>query len=188
MGGGGCCAARTPSPCWSPAARPLTRRDSSGSWPISRRRWRQAASACPMMLPAGSTDALAGPRASRPAHNSAANRRSAVRQDAMSRFFFYGTLLDRDVMALVLGRLLPPQAFVPASLLGHARRRAKGASYPVVVRDPRGEVAGAIVGGLSARDVTRLTVYEGPGYRVVPLRVRVAGSMTTVSIFEPVQS
>jgi hypothetical protein len=104
------------------------------------------------------------------------------------RFFFYGTLLDPDVMALVLGHRLPPRAFVPASLPGHARRRAKGASYPIVVRDPRGEVRGAVVRGLSARDVARLTAYEGKGYRVVPLRVRMAGAMTTVSVFEPVQS
>ena len=106
----------------------------------------------------------------------------------MSCFFFYGTLLDPDVMALVLGRRLPPRAWVPASLLGHARRRVKGASYPIVVRDPRGEVRGAVVRGLSARDMARLTAYEGPGYRVVPLRVKVAGAMTTVSVFEPVQN
>ena len=104
------------------------------------------------------------------------------------KFFFYGTLLDHDVAALVLGRRLPPAAFMPASLLGHARRRAKNASYPVVVRDPCGVVPGVIVSGLSARDVARLTDYEGPGYRVVPLRVRATGAMTTVSVFEPVQS
>jgi hypothetical protein len=104
------------------------------------------------------------------------------------RFFFYGTLLDYDVTALVLGRRLPPTAFVPASLPGHTRRRVKGATYPIVVRDPRGAVPGVIVGGLSARDVARLTDYEGPGYRVVPLRVRLAGAMTTVWVFEPVQS
>jgi hypothetical protein len=106
----------------------------------------------------------------------------------MMRFFFYGTLTDHDVAALVLGRRLPPAAFVPASLPGHARRRAKGATYPIVVRDPRGTVPGVIVSGLSARDVALLTDYEGPGYRVAPLRVRVAGAMTTVSVFEPVQS
>jgi hypothetical protein len=104
------------------------------------------------------------------------------------RFFFYGTLLDTDVMALVLGRRLPPQTWVAASLPGHARRRAKGASYPIVVRDPRGEVPGAVVRGLSARDVARLTAFEGRGYRVAPLRVKIAGAMTTVSVFEPVQS
>jgi Gamma-glutamyl cyclotransferase, AIG2-like len=53
------------------------------------------------------------------------------------RFFFYGTLLDRDVMALVLGRRLPPAAYAAAVLRGHARRRAKGASYPTLMRDPQ---------------------------------------------------
>jgi hypothetical protein len=104
------------------------------------------------------------------------------------RFFFYGTLLDYDVIALVLGRRLPPAAFVPASLPRHARRRAKSATYPIIVRDPRGAVPGVVVRGLSARDVALLADYEGPGYRVAPLRVRVADAMTTVSVFEPVQS
>jgi hypothetical protein len=104
------------------------------------------------------------------------------------RFFFYGTLLDRDVMALVLGRRLPPAAYAAALLPGHARRRAKGASYPTLVRDPAAQVPGAVVGGLSARDVARLSAYEGPGYRIAPLRVVVDGTMTTVSVFEPVVS
>jgi Gamma-glutamyl cyclotransferase, AIG2-like len=104
------------------------------------------------------------------------------------RFFFYGTLLDRDVTAIVLGRRLPPQAYLAASLPGHARRRAKGATYPVVTSDPCEEVEGAIVGGLSRRDVARLAGYEGPGYRIAPLRVKVAGILTTVSVFEPIQA
>jgi hypothetical protein len=103
------------------------------------------------------------------------------------RFFFYGTLLDLDVASLVLGRRLPPQAFVPAALPGHARRRVKGASYPIVVRDPKAEVPGAIVGGLSARDVARLAHYEGPRYRIAPLKVRIGGATTTVSVFEPLE-
>jgi len=104
------------------------------------------------------------------------------------RFFVYGTLLDLDVMALVLGRRLPPRAYVPASLPGHARWRARSASYPVVVPEPRGEVAGAVVGGLSARDVACLAAYEGPGYRIVPLKVRSHGKLVTVAVFEPVVS
>ena len=101
------------------------------------------------------------------------------------RFFFYGTLLDRDVASLVLGRRLPPGAFVPAALPGHARRRVKGATYPIVVHDPRSEVRGAIVGGLSERDVARLAAYEGPRYRIAPLKVRIGGMMTIVSVFAP---
>ena len=48
---------------------------------------------------------------------------------------------------------LVSRAFVPASLPGHARRRVKGASYPIVVRDPRSEVAGAVVGGKKSPNV-----------------------------------
>ena len=104
----------------------------------------------------------------------------------MTTFFFYGTLLDPDVMALVIGRRLPPSAFVPAILPGHSRRRAKGATYPVVVRDTADRVRGVVVGGLSSRDVARLAAFEGPGYRISRLKVRVGGELATVSIFEPV--
>ncbi len=104
------------------------------------------------------------------------------------RFFFYGTLLDRDVMALVLGRRLPPQAFVPATLPGHSRWRVQRGSYPISVPDLRGEVSGATVCGLSTRDVARLAAFEGPGYRIASLKVRVAGTLSTVSVFEPVVS
>jgi hypothetical protein len=101
------------------------------------------------------------------------------------RFFFYGSLLDPDVTALVTGRRLPPTAWVPASLAGYARRKARGVSYPVVVRDPKGEVRGAVVGGFSRREVERLAAYEGPRYRIAPLKVRIAGRVTVVSVFEP---
>jgi len=104
------------------------------------------------------------------------------------RFFFYGTLLDRDVTALVLGRRLPPQAFEPAVLPGWSRWRVQGGSYPISIPDRKGQVAGAVVRGLSARDVGCLSAYEGPGYVVSPLNVRIGGVLTTVSVFEPVVS
>jgi hypothetical protein len=104
------------------------------------------------------------------------------------RFFFYGTLLDHDVTALVLGRRLPPQAFAPAILPGYARWRVQGGSYPISVPDRKGEVSGAVVGGLSVRDVARLAAYEGPGYRIAALKVRMDGALTTVSVFEPIVS
>ncbi|HKV16894.1 MAG TPA: gamma-glutamylcyclotransferase family protein [Reyranella sp.] len=103
------------------------------------------------------------------------------------RFFFYGTLLDRDVTALVLGRRLAPQAFLPARLHGYARYRAKGVTYPIIVRDPNGSVPGAVVGGLSSLDVSRLAAYEGPRYRIASLAVEMNGVLTTVSVFEPIE-
>ena len=103
----------------------------------------------------------------------------------MTTFFFYGTLLDHDVMALVIGRRLPPSAFVPARLKGHVRRRAKGVSYPILQRDPGGDVEGVVVGGLTKRDVERLSAFEGPCYRIAPLKVTIGGELRTVSVFEP---
>jgi Gamma-glutamyl cyclotransferase, AIG2-like len=104
------------------------------------------------------------------------------------RFFFYGTLLDPDVTALVLGRRLPPARFVPAVLPGYSRWRVRGGSYPISVPDRKGEVPGAIVGGLSARDVARLAAYEGPGYRIATLKVKAGEATTSVSVFEPIVS
>ena len=56
-----------------------------------------------------------------------------------------------------------------------------------MVRDPKSEVTGAIVGGLSARDVARLAAYEGPRYRIAPLKVRIAGMLSIVSVFAPLE-
>jgi len=103
------------------------------------------------------------------------------------RFFFYGSLLDPDVTALVLGRRLPPSAWVPATLPGHARRRIREGTYPIAVPDPKASIAGAIVGGLSARDVARLSAYEGARYRVASLKVRVGGAMRQVAVFAPLE-
>jgi hypothetical protein len=100
------------------------------------------------------------------------------------RFFFYGTLIDRDVMALVIGRRLPPQAFEPASITGFSRRRALGASFPVLAPDPKGWVEGVVVRGLSARDVALLNAYEGKGYCVVQRSVWQAGRQIMVSVFK----
>ena len=65
------------------------------------------------------------------------------------------------------------------------RRRAKGVSYPIVLRAPGGEVEGVIVGGLTKCDVERLATFEGPRYRIAPLKVTVDGVLRTVSVFEP---
>ena len=104
------------------------------------------------------------------------------------RFFFYGTLLDRDVAALVLGRRLPASSFAPALLPGWSRWRVQGGSYPISIPDRKGSVAGAVVGGLSARDVAHLAAYEGAGYRISSLKVRLDGALTRVSVFEPIVS
>ena len=86
-------------------------------------------------------------------------------------FFFYGTLLDDDVRAAVLGRDLPAEAPVAATLAGFRRVPVAGHGFPVVIVDPRGRVEGALLGGLGAGAAARLSYFEGPEYhpRLCPI-------------------
>jgi len=79
-------------------------------------------------------------------------------------FFFYGTLLDDDVRAAVLGRTAPACAPVPAVLAGFRRVPVSGRSFPALIADPRGRVDGALLAGLDAAAAARLSYFEGPEY------------------------
>ena len=52
----------------------------------------------------------------------------------MDRFFFFGTLMDRDVLELVLDRPVTERDLSPARLNGFARRRIAKDSFPVLIK------------------------------------------------------
>ena len=79
-------------------------------------------------------------------------------------FFFYGTLMDRELLSAVLGRRVWPCALAPAVLRGYRRGSVLGASYPVVLRQRRASVEGVILRGVGAAETARLCAYEGGGY------------------------
>ncbi len=86
--------------------------------------------------------------------------------------FFFGTLMDGDVLAAVLGRPVAPESMEPARLRGWRRVGIAGRSYPMLTPHATGTVDGLLVHGLDERDRNRLDCYEGPEYRVVLLTVR----------------
>ena len=94
----------------------------------------------------------------------------------------YGTLLDRDVMALVLGRVCHCRYLFQRLCRVIRFRGCRAGSYPIAVPDPQGEVSGATVRGFSTRDVARLAAFEGSS---TSLKVRGGGTLSTVSVFEP---
>jgi Gamma-glutamyl cyclotransferase, AIG2-like len=101
------------------------------------------------------------------------------------RFFFYGTLLDPELRAAVIGRAVEVR---PAALAGWRRVRAPGKSYPMLVRDPAAAVQGAVTPPLDPAAIARLSAYEGPGYRVALLRPRTPGGRRVLaSVFLPVR-
>lgn len=88
--------------------------------------------------------------------------------------FLFGTLMDRDVLALVLKRPLQAAALETARLDGFRRERARGASWPLLVAAPGEAVEGCLLGDLATRDIGRINHYEGGEYRAELHTVRLA--------------
>ncbi len=79
-------------------------------------------------------------------------------------FFFYGTLMDDEVRADLLGRAVRDLAVTPGVLLHHRRRCARNGYYPVLVPEPGGRVAGIFVDGMTRRLAIWVAHFEGPAY------------------------
>lgn len=82
-------------------------------------------------------------------------------------YFFYGTLIDADVRAAVLGPAVVDIEAIDDTLSGWRRVFMAGKTYPVIVPSPAHAVTGvrmAIPGEQARR---RLTYFEGPEYRIV---------------------
>lgn len=87
-------------------------------------------------------------------------------------YFFFGTLMDVELLARVAGEPVESGQIVPAEIAGFRRTGVKGRSYPILVKRPGGRVAGILVFGLSLRAGKRLDTYEGINYALKPVTVR----------------
>ena len=87
----------------------------------------------------------------------------------MLSFFFYGTLMDPDLQAVVLGGRLP--AGVSAVLDGYRRRTVAGRDYPAIVLAKGASVSGLLLDGVSPTMAARTSLYEGPQYTAASLPV-----------------
>jgi len=91
------------------------------------------------------------------------------------KLFVFGTLMDADVLRLILGHRLAPEQIQRASVRGWRRARVPGRAYPMLVPSPGGRVVGQLLSGLSPFDRQRLDAYEGAEYLLAPLRVFMVG-------------
>jgi hypothetical protein len=78
--------------------------------------------------------------------------------------FFFGTLMDLDVLAYLLERPLDLDDLRPASVAGFRRVRARGASYPVLVPQSGARVQGRLLRRATSRDIARINHYESGEY------------------------
>ncbi|MEO8530768.1 MAG: NUDIX domain-containing protein, partial [Deltaproteobacteria bacterium] len=87
----------------------------------------------------------------------------------MSRWFFYGTLRDDALRAVVLGRNVACELAV---LQGWQVVNAREETFPVLMPDHHGTADGVIVYGLTSSEEARLAFYEEPfGYEMHDLTV-----------------
>lgn len=102
------------------------------------------------------------------------------------RFFFYGTLMDRDILRLVLGLVVPEESLRPAVLDGYRRYRVRGRGYPMLVPVRGGRVAGLIAEGLDETAAARLIWYESDDFAMRRARPRFPGGGSAVAwVFVP---
>lgn len=80
-------------------------------------------------------------------------------------FFFFGTLMDRDVLEQVLDRKVSDRDVAAARLHGYRRVRAAHEPYPVLVPDPAADpVPGLLLLRASVRDEVRISHFEEDEY------------------------
>lgn len=98
------------------------------------------------------------------------------------RYFFYGTLMDIDVLRAVIGTDV---AMEPAVLRGWRRVGVRGEDYPIIIRDMSSRVDGVLVRGLDERAAARLASYEGAEYVLIKSAVFCRGRTIAVNVFAP---
>lgn len=101
------------------------------------------------------------------------------------RLFFYGTLMDEEMLGAVLGRAPAHVARRPATLDGYGLRRAEGYSFPVLFPDGKASVTGVCAEGLTDIDIERIRYFEDTEYELRPFEVKLGRTVTTAHAFCP---
>lgn len=86
--------------------------------------------------------------------------------------FCFGSLMDRDVLAMVIGGGADKVTMRPARISGFFRARLPHESYPMLVPDAEQEALGQLLYGLDKTDLDRIVFFEGEEYELSPCRVR----------------
>lgn len=80
------------------------------------------------------------------------------------RYFFFGTLMDWDVLEAVIGHPPDDVRLLPARLAGWKRVKVRGEAFPMLIQQPWTQVDGMVAEGLSAADIARIRFFEDVEY------------------------
>jgi len=87
-------------------------------------------------------------------------------------WFFFGSLMDQQVMEIVAGRTVLADEMITADLPGYRRVRVADETTPALVHTPGHEVEGVLIESLDATEALRIMHFEGEDYRAEEVQLR----------------
>lgn len=100
------------------------------------------------------------------------------------RFFFFGTLMDPDVMAAVIGHAPDHHVRAPARLVGYRRVQVAGETAPMLAAASGTALDGLLVEGLRAPELDRILFFESVEYQPREVSVTTdAGTEVAARVF-----
>jgi hypothetical protein len=98
-------------------------------------------------------------------------------------FFFYGSLMDLELLEAVLGRPATGLTFVTGWLDGYIAETAAGYTFPTLI-ERRGErVDGIVAHGLTQADIDRIAYFEDTEYAPMVVDVSTAESDVSAQVY-----
>ncbi len=97
--------------------------------------------------------------------------------------FVYGSMLDEDVLEVVLGRRLAPDARPTARLAGYVCVRLPDETYPILILRPGGLVHGAVLPDLREDDWERVQFFESSEYEFASCRVELDNGESVDAVY-----
>lgn len=85
--------------------------------------------------------------------------------------FVFGTLLDPDLVSVVIGSDISGFRTEPARVHGQKAVRAAHAAYPILVEHPEAVTHGLLIHGLTDEQVERIAFYETHEYELSGIHV-----------------
>jgi gamma-glutamylcyclotransferase (GGCT)/AIG2-like uncharacterized protein YtfP len=98
--------------------------------------------------------------------------------EPLVRIFFYGTLMDAEIRAAVLGDLDRDRPVEAATLAGYRRVILRGRRYPAIVAERSSSVEGCLSRDLDQRAVDKLDAFETEEYDRLRCTVSLADGKT----------
>ncbi|MFW5680731.1 MAG: gamma-glutamylcyclotransferase family protein [Pseudomonadota bacterium] len=98
-------------------------------------------------------------------------------------FFFFGTLMDADVLGRVVARPVVESELAPAMLWGHRRYAVRGAVYPVIRQERASHVPGVLFQPRSMDERLRIDHFEAGEYEARPRRVQAGARLTNALVY-----